>query len=281
MNGKIRLAVFDLDGTLLDDDDTLRPETASALRDLSRAGTMVMICSGRVPSMAGAYLYEAGIDGIFACANGAYIAGKDGSVLFENTISADVLIPVTEALLRRGVHFSLMTEKDLYSNQDNRHLRNRFLKYQKLAQRYGLSFPDTIKVTDFTDILYMPVYKVAVIEPDAGKVEGHLRFLRGLGDRIEVTRSGRMVLDITARGISKGSAVRFAADHLKIKKEEICCVGDYDNDISMFWEAGLSIAMGNASDRVKTAADYVTGNHCAGGVQEAVRRYILPQNAKN
>lgn len=61
-----------------------------------------------------------------------------------------------------------------------------------------------------------------------------------------------------------------------MEKDEICCMGDYDNDVWMFKEAGISIAMGNVPDRVKSAADYVTEDHNKDGAAEAIARYILP-----
>jgi hydroxymethylpyrimidine pyrophosphatase-like HAD family hydrolase len=59
-------------------------------------------------------------------------------------------------------------------------------------------------------------------------------------------------------------------------KEEICVFGDYDNDLSMFREAGLAIAMGNACAEAKDLADIVTSTNDEDGVAEAIERYILP-----
>jgi hydroxymethylpyrimidine pyrophosphatase-like HAD family hydrolase len=60
-----------------------------------------------------------------------------------------------------------------------------------------------------------------------------------------------------------------------IEKEEICVFGDYDNDLPMFREAGLSVAMGNARQEVKDLADIVTSANDDDGVAEAIRKYIL------
>lgn len=275
MREKIKLAVFDLDGTLLDPQGVLQQRTADALRSLDQAGITVMINSGRVPSMARAYFYEAGIDGIFSCANGAYFADSKGTVLYRHPIPPETLEPVVDALERRKMLFYLMTDQHIYSSQDKLSLYSRFSEYEKLARKYGLPFPMFLKAPDRSEILEMQIFKIAVLESDEGRIEENLRFLKSITAQIAVTQSSSTVLDVTATGTSKGAAVRFAVQYLGIDKKNVCCVGDYDNDVSMFREAGLSIAMENATETAKAAADFVTGDHRESGVIDAVNRYML------
>ncbi len=274
---KIKLAVFDLDGTLLNSDDTMEEETVRALQMLDRARVTIMINSGRVPSMAAAYLAEAGVCGILSCANGAYIKDAGGNVIHRNVISADIVKRVTKRLTEEKVSFSLMTEKDICVSQVEGIPKNRFDQYEALAKRHGLPFPHLLRGIPEKDLAHTPVYKIPVLEFEEDKIQDRLRFLRGLSSGIEVTRSGARILDVTAAGVSKGAAVRIVAEHLGLQREEICCMGDYDNDISMFREAGLSVAMGNASGHVKAAADYVTEDHDRNGAAEAIRRFVLPR----
>ena len=75
--------------------------------------------------------------------------------------------------------------------------------------------------------------------------------------------------------ISKGSAVLHLAKTLNIDKEEIMCIGDSENDISMLKVAGLSIAMGNGDDLVKEIADFITDTNNNDGVAKAIEKYVL------
>jgi Cof subfamily protein (haloacid dehalogenase superfamily) len=82
-------------------------------------------------------------------------------------------------------------------------------------------------------------------------------------------------IEIMNHGISKGNAVKILAAYYGIKKEEIICFGDAENDISMLEYAGLGIAMGNAEAYVKEKADYVTDTNDNDGVAKAIEKYIF------
>lgn len=70
--------------------------------------------------------------------------------------------------------------------------------------------------------------------------------------------------------------VRYLADHYQISPEQIATIGDMPNDVLMFAQSGLSIAMGNASEEVQRAARHVTSSNEDEGFANAVERFILP-----
>jgi hydroxymethylpyrimidine pyrophosphatase-like HAD family hydrolase len=74
---------------------------------------------------------------------------------------------------------------------------------------------------------------------------------------------------------NKGSALKFLADKLRIKREEVMAIGDSNNDMDMLEFAGWGVAMANASDYVKSKAQAVTAHHDADGVAEAIDTYII------
>jgi hypothetical protein len=58
-------------------------------------------------------------------------------------------------------------------------------------------------------------------------------------------------------------------------KEQTLAIGDGSNDLSLFQNAGFRVAMGNASDELKDAADYVVGSVDEDGFAEAMDRFVL------
>jgi len=76
-------------------------------------------------------------------------------------------------------------------------------------------------------------------------------------------------------GTTKASALSRLAEILDIQASEIMAMGDANNDIEMLEFAGLGIAMGNASDYVKSLADTVTASNEEDGVARAIEKYIL------
>ena len=82
-------------------------------------------------------------------------------------------------------------------------------------------------------------------------------------------------LEISPRGVTKASALLKLTDKLGIPITHSAAIGDNFNDSHMLSIAGLGIAMGNAPEEVKQAADQVTGTNNEAGVANAIRRYLL------
>lgn len=91
---------------------------------------------------------------------------------------------------------------------------------------------------------------------------------------LEVVSSGKINFEVMSKGTSKGIAVKKFCDILGIDSKEVICIGDNENDISMIKFAGLGIAMGNATDEVKSMADFVTDTNVNDGVAKALRKIL-------
>lgn len=97
--------------------------------------------------------------------------------------------------------------------------------------------------------------------------------------RFFLTTAVKNWIDIIHGDVSKAKGIAILAKRLKVKQEEIIAIGDNINDIPMLKYAGLGIAMGNAPDRVKKAADLVTLSNDEDGVAKFIER-ILNKNKK-
>ena len=80
---------------------------------------------------------------------------------------------------------------------------------------------------------------------------------------------------MTAAGVSKGNALRRLVDDLGISRDRVLVIGDAPNDVSMFQEAGLAVAMGNAAAEVQGAADIVAPTLEEDGVAWTLRRFVF------
>jgi hypothetical protein len=81
--------------------------------------------------------------------------------------------------------------------------------------------------------------------------------------------------EVMSKGISKGNAVSILSDMLGIERENVMCIGDSENDLSMIKFAGLGVAMGNAAECIKENADYITDINNEDGVAKAIEKFIL------
>ena len=117
--------------------------------------------------------------------------------------------------------------------------------------------------------------------PEKGLVMGENEKLRMICDDfvrrkrgVNITFTSDHSMDILPEGVTKGTALRTLANHLKIPTERIAVIGDYLNDLEMFEIAGISIAMGNAHEKVKAVADLIAPSNDAGGVAWAINELL-------
>ena len=80
--------------------------------------------------------------------------------------------------------------------------------------------------------------------------------------------------EIYSSNATKGTALSSVADYLSVSKDEIACIGDGENDITMFQASGLRFAMGNAVPALRSMADVVVSSNNHDGVAEAVRSLL-------
>jgi hydroxymethylpyrimidine pyrophosphatase-like HAD family hydrolase len=92
---------------------------------------------------------------------------------------------------------------------------------------------------------------------------------------VSAARSQPYYLDVTHPEANKGYVVSRLSKMLGIPTQQIATIGDMPNDIAMFQKSGLSIAMGQANDEVKSAATYSTTSSEEEGFATAVERYVL------
>ena len=88
-------------------------------------------------------------------------------------------------------------------------------------------------------------------------------------------------IEVNAKGVNKGRGLLLLGELLGIGSEEIMAVGDGSNDIAMLREAGLGVAMENATDEVKAAADVITLSNDREGAAAAIEKYILQELRQN
>ena len=91
---------------------------------------------------------------------------------------------------------------------------------------------------------------------------------------LTICGDGKYSAEVTDYDVSKGEAVKFLSEYLKIDKSEVLCIGDNENDISMIKNSGAFVAMGNAVKIARKSADYVTDTNKNYGVAKAIKKFL-------
>ena len=110
-------------------------------------------------------------------------------------------------------------------------------------------------------------------DPDRAE-ELERRLQEKYGDVASIYRSEPYFIEIMPKNVDKAASLEKMLPALGVTRENTVCCGDGFNDISMIRYAGLGVAMGNAQQAVKDAADYITGTNDEDGLVEVIRRFF-------
>ncbi|GHS87575.1 haloacid dehalogenase [Synergistales bacterium] len=270
---KIRLVVCDLDGTLLNSQKEISNSNLDAIKEAGKKGVNVTICSGRVAPMLYFYVKKLALDIPFISSNGGAICSP---LTFEALHQKPMPLDEARLLLEFCAHNKLdycALGKDGGFFSRGGHCIERFERYNGIAAGDGFEgMPLYFFDERHENALQKPFNKMLIYnDTDLTAMEEYIKTRKAL----TYTFSDAAVMDVFASGIDKGYGLKELARVMGIAREEICAFGDYLNDIPMFREAGLAVAMGNACDEAKEAADIVTASNDDDGVAIALREYIL------
>ncbi len=265
--GKISLLLADVDGTLVTHEKVLTERAKKAVVDLKAAGIRFAITSGRPPKGMEMVIKPLALDTPVAGFNGGLFTKPDLTPIEERIVPGDVARAVIAMILDEGLDAWLYVGNEwLVHKQDAPHVA----REQKTVQFAP------IVTNDFGDKVEKAVKIVGVSDDRDLIVKCAKDVRKRFGDKVSAALSQPYYLDVTHPAANKGAVVEELSKRLEIPASEIATIGDMANDVTMFVKGGFSIAMGNADDEVKGAADAVTADCDNEGFAEAVETFILP-----
>lgn len=267
-----RMLVLDLDDTLLKDDRTVSELTRRRLLEAQQQGMIVVLASGR-PTYAMQHLAKelclAEYGGYFISFNGARVTScADQHILLSVDISHAQMCKLFDLAQEHGVYIQTYTEDHILVSKDN--------EYTQIEKE--ITGMDVIECADFKAEIPKTAVKAMMLEhPDRLKeVEKALRPV--VENELYMTITKPFFLEFMNPAVDKGKSLVTLAQHLNVPMEQVIAVGDSYNDISMIKAAGLGVAMGNAVEAVKQAADYETADNEHDGVARVVERFFLQKD---
>jgi len=256
----LQMAAFDLDGTLLAH-GALTGAAIRMLRALRRNGVKVVIATGRHRGTVPLRLKRPGLVDYLICSNGAVVAPAKGAPLWEKTLSGPELGSLMALGRTFDCRYAVSLGKHTYLSKAEP-LRRRKTDggsdTKKYFWRYYMYPLHARAVNSWAAFLSGPcagAEKVVCIPGDAG-AEMRFRDAVAAEGRFTATGSNRAA-EITAPGVSKGSALQALAQRLGVPRAAIVAFGNDDNDLSMKPFAGRFVVAGNSSPAALAAADEV------------------------
>jgi len=270
---KYKMLVTDMDYTLLNKEKKVSDRNREALRRAREKGVHMVVATGRIYTSARIYAKLLGLDTPIIASNGAII--RDASkTIFRDILSQDTVREMLRLCHKYGAYCHFFTEDTIYSEK----LINVSLRYTEWNKYVGEEDQVKIRIVDDGEEIIegakSEVLKAVVFDEDDEKIQKLRDGIMETGI-VSVSQSMKHNLEVMNKGVTKGNAVRILAQIYGINREEIIAIGDNENDISMIEYAGLGIAMGNAEELLKRAADHITGDYQEDGVAEAIEKFIL------
>jgi Cof subfamily protein (haloacid dehalogenase superfamily) len=265
----IRLVASDLDGTLLLPDETVSQRTRAALAAAREAGITVVLVSGRPPRSLGPIAGRIGVGGIAICANGAVIWDLDSGTMVDSAPLAGELATRLVHGLREAIPGALFAVE----------LEGSFGREAGWSDGLVAAPPDVLEA-DALELITGPVTKLLVRHPTMEFPEVAERARRVAGEDAVVTWAGLRLVEISAAGVTKASALERLCRRLGIAADEVVAVGDMPNDLAMLAWAGTAVAVANADRSVLEAADEVTASNTDDGVALLLERLVAARDGR-
>jgi hypothetical protein len=259
-----RLLLFDLDGTLLAPDRTLRSDALAVLRTLMSRGVRVGVATGRSRTSARPFVEVLAPDGPLVHFNGALLWDPGAArVVFRHTLPRPDALCALQLAADLGLHANLYIDEAI-------HVAHRGAESRASELKDGVGHVETGPLATFLDGLAREAQKILLIGEPARLPVFEERLRAATATTCTIVNSEPTYLEILPPGVTKGAALGPIHDHFGIAPADVVAFGDGLNDLELVRDAGLGVAMGNAHPAVKAAARAVIGPHD----EDAIARFL-------
>ncbi|PWU69965.1 Cof-type HAD-IIB family hydrolase [Gracilibacillus dipsosauri] len=275
-----KVIFMDIDGTLVNDNGVIPESARLAVKKARENGHLVFICTGRSKAELFDDILEVGFDGIIGAAGGYIEVNQE--VIFHENVKAEDVRQLVAFFDEHGVDFYLESNGGLFASKNcKQHLRSIIEDYvqekpeAKEEVEKGLQpFHDTL--IDDEDLIREDINKISFLASDLP----FERIEQEFASTFTVIRStvplfGENSGELSIPGIHKATAIAKLLEHLNIDKKDTFAYGDGMNDLEMIEYVQHGIAMGNAKEALKQAADDVTDTHDEAGIWNSFLKYGL------
>ena len=277
----IKLIGFDLDGTLFTDDKRITDETRNTLAEAYERGVFIVPVTGR-PFAAVPEIVR-NLPGVryMITASGAVVYDlKEETMLFHDVIANDLMVEILGVLREAGKACMVFIDGVGYAQHEDirRAIENAPDEATRKYLRSNRTGVDDLMT--FTRESGKGVEKFTVNLPydengDLIGLEEALELLRPYEDRLHEVYGGNIALEVGNIDSNKGRALEWLSRYLGVKKEETIAFGDSGNDLDMAGSVGMFVAVANATDAIKAAADLITLSNEEDGVAHTIRELVL------
>jgi Cof subfamily protein (haloacid dehalogenase superfamily) len=268
----IKLLVIDIDGTLMMRAGEISAEDRVALTEARKKGILISLCSGRAIQTGRLVADNLGLDGYHMFFDGGLVANpQTGEHVYMRTIPDNLVRQAVDFAHSNNLIIDLWSATAYFAEKENwvTDIRRdyfgvvpRLIDFDKLPRNEGI-----IKAT--------LVVRSAEEKSSARRFRDQFSGSLTLSSTVTPAFPDVDFINVLSPGVSKKTALEALLRHINITLDQVMAIGDGINDMPVIASVGIGVAMGNAPNEVKAAADYVTLDADHNGVAEAIKKFLL------
>ncbi|EHL78388.1 Cof-type HAD-IIB family hydrolase [Bacillus smithii] len=273
-----RLLAVNIDGTILQDNGRLNKMTKEAIEYAQEKGIYICLVSGRHYPSVKKVAKSLKVDSCLIAHQGAFVAKQLDKPILLKRIQEDITYELTRFLESFHCRICLSHEKFSVSNKMDLpdSLVGRTV-WQRTNNRmlYPQYFVESVR--NYLEKEPVSPPKMEIIFQNPRDLEDAKKAIEGMYDEVAVIRTDQNRFDIVPSGVSKFQGLVYLCERINVSLKEVVMIGSGIDDLPLLHNAGLGVAMGNAPDQVKEAADWVTRSNQENGVSYVVKELFRRQ----
>ena len=256
-----KLFVSDFDGTLIDSDEAIPLSTMVEIDRIRKLGVKIVIATGRILKSILEYNKDFPfLDYVISC-DGAYVYDViNRKTLYKKPLGGSIIKKIKKLYSDCDIYFCTVREWNLCSHDR---------VYSEVKKR-NTSFDD-FYLENKNNIYKIEVYFKTKKERDSAYQE-----LIELGIKASFTKmeekKKKYLIEIVSKDVHKALGLEKICKKEHVPLNQVVCVGDSDNDIPLFLSVGQSVAVANASHRLKKIATIQTSSNETKGVEKVIKK---------
>lgn len=258
----IKLVATDIDGTILIPEGEFRTSVIECIKKLTNKGIKVVLVTGRMHDAAKKIAKDLNLTTPVISYQGGLVVEQDKK-LYERYLTEEQTQRIIDWAKVEKIHINLYNDDILYSETEC---------YE--VQRYCNNLHTEHTIKKFDEIKKDKINKLLAIDySNPERITRYEKELQEIFPDMYIVKSTPYFLEFSNPEASKKYAVEFLQNYWGLKKEEILTIGDQNNDIALLQAGGIKIAMGNATDELKSIADDITDTVYNDGFIKAMEKY--------
>ena len=260
----IKLIATDIDGTILIPEGEFTLGVKDCIKKLNSSGIEVILVTGRMNAAAELIAKDLNLKTPVVSYQGGLIK-ENGQTLYERYLTEIQAENILDWAREENIHINLYNDDVLYSEKECSEVK-----------RYCNNLHTEYTIKKFSEIKKNKINKLLAIDYNhPEKIDRLEKELPKIFPDLYIVKSTPYFLEFSNPEASKYCAVKFLQKIKGLKDEEILTIGDQNNDIALLEAGGVKIAMGNATDELKSIADYVTDSVYNDGFVKAIEKFCF------